>query len=469
MNTRLERATPESVGVPPAALLTLLRSLKELDSMNSVMILRHGKVCFECWWRPFAPDLRHILFSLSKSFTSLAVGFARAEGRLALDDRLVDFFPERAAAVADPKMRRVTLRHLLTMASGHAACARPAMLADPEGDWARGFLSSKLDWEPGSRFAYNSAATYMLAAVVRRLTGANVREYLIPRLFAPLGVVPGMWERCPRGTDVGGWGLYLRTEDIAKFAQLLLQGGVWEGRQILPADYLREATAKQIDNSMNEAPDWKVGYGYQFWQSRHGYRGDGASGQYAVVLPEEDMAIATTAGLSDMQRVLDLIWDLLLPALRPAPLPDDPAGREALAAETLTLAVPLAQGDLARRRPPLAWDFAPNPAGISRAEFACADDFCSLVFTTPRGKETVRAGFGHDLDNVLQLQDHLPRRVMASAAWTAPEVLEMHLCCYETSFREIFRVNFADAAHPLAGACRFNTFRAPFLPELTVR
>ncbi len=467
MRTSLERATPESVGVPPTALATLLRSLKELDSLNSLMILRHGKVCFECWWRPFAPDLRHILFSLSKSFTSMAVGFARAEGRLGLDDLLVDFFPERSAAVTDPKMRRVTLRHLLTMSSGHAACARQAMFADPDGDWVRGFLSSTLDWEPGSRFAYNSAATYMLAAVVRRLTGANVREYLIPRLFAPLGVVPGTWERCPRGTDVGGWGLYLRTEDIAKFAQLLLQGGVWEGREILPADYLREATAKQIDNSMNEAPDWKCGYGFQFWRGQHGFRGDGAAGQYAVVLPEEDMAIATTAGLSDMQQVLTRFWDLLLPALRPAPLPDDPAGRAVLAELTRSLAIPLAVGDVARRHAPAAWDFAPNPAGIARVEFACEGDACSLVFVTPRGRETLRAGFGHGLDNRLRLQDHMERRVMASAAWTAPEVLELHLCCYETSFREVFRLDFADAAHPLTGSCRFNTLRAPFLPELT--
>lgn len=470
MSRHLSRSTPESVGIPSPVLTRLVAELKKLDSLNSIMILRHGHVCAEGWWKPYSPDIPHILFSLSKSFTSVAIGMAQSEGLLNISDTLISHFPDYDGVVADPRMRSVTLRNLLTMASGHAACARPQMIADPDGDWVRGFLSSKLDFEPGSRFAYNSAATYMLAAVLRKAAGMNVREYLMPRLFEPLDITPGMWECCPKGTNAGGWGLYLKTEDIAKFAQLLLDGGVRDGRQLIPADYLREATSKQIDNSMNEAPDWKVGYGYQFWKSRHGFRGDGASGQYAIVLPEQDIAIATTAGLSDMQRVLTLIWDILLPAVTCDTLPENPPARRELAAILDTLSIPLASGDLTRRHPPAAWRFQPNDAGIMEVSISFGEKDCLLEFHSRHGLEKLHAGFGFNCDNLLQLNDQFPRRTAANAAWLSDTVLEIALCCYEASFRGVFRIDFSSAEKPLTSNCCYNTFRTMFLPpELTAK
>ena len=283
MIQQLPRSTPESVGIPSGTLIRLIEELKKLDSMNSIMILRRGKVCAEGWWKPYEPGIPHILFSLSKSFTSVAVGLAQEEGRLSIADTLISHFPEYDGDVTDPRMRRVTLRNLLTMASGHASCARPAMLADPDGNWVRGFLASRLEFEPGSHFAYNSAATYMLAAVLRKVTGENVREYLIPRLFAPLGITPGIWECCPRGTNTGGWGLYLKTEDLAKLGQLYLQKGQWNGRQLVPAEWIAEASARQVESLpagmspqmvkkaglTTKNSDWLQGYGYQLWRCRH--------------------------------------------------------------------------------------------------------------------------------------------------------------------------------------------------------
>ncbi len=465
----LPRSTPEAVGIPSETLIRLITELKKLDSLNSIMILRRGRVCAEGWWKPYAPEIPHILFSLSKSFTSCAVGIAQEEGLLRISDPLLSYFPDYDGVVTDPRMRRVTLRNLLTMASGHASCARPAMLADPDGDWVRGFLASKLDFEPGSRFVYNSAATYMLAAVLRKVSGRNVREYLIPRLFDPLGITPGMWECCPKGTNVGGWGLYLKTEDLAKFAQLLLDGGIRNGKQLIPADYLREATARQIDNSMNEAPDWKLGYGYQFWQSQHGFRGDGASGQNALVLPEQEIALVTTAGLANMQNILTPIWEILLPSLASGPLPENPSGNKELSALLNSLSIPPASGDLTRRHAPAQWEFLPNEAGITRLAITFGEKECLLEFHSKHGVEQLRAGFGFNCDSRIQLNDHLPRRTAASAAWLDSSILELQLCCYETSFREVFRIDFSSTDQPLTGSCRFNTFRNPFLPDLRTK
>lgn len=176
-------------------------------------------------------------------------------------------------------------------------------------DWAAAFFQSPLAYRPGERFVYNSGATYMLSALLRRVTGQSLTAYLRPRLLEPLGFGERNWETCPKGIEVGGWGFYATTEELARFAQMLLQGGKWQGRQLVPADYLKMATSFQIDNSMNDQPDWRVGYGFQFWRCRHNaFRGDGAFGQYALVMPEQDAVLAITSGLRNMQQVLDLVW-----------------------------------------------------------------------------------------------------------------------------------------------------------------
>ena len=169
-------------------------------------------------------------------------------------------------------MRQVTLRNLLTMASGHESC--PLLRLHPQKDWVQGFLESELVYDPGTRFVYNSAATYMLAAVLRKTTGQNVIDFLQERLFLPLGIRAEKWDSCPMGTNIGGWGFWLKTEDLLRFGRLLLNNGNWNGKQLIPADYVKEATRFQIDNSTNEQPDWKLGYGYQFWRtSFNAFRG----------------------------------------------------------------------------------------------------------------------------------------------------------------------------------------------------
>jgi hypothetical protein len=265
--SRLERGVPEAHGVSSKGLAAAISALEGFSSINSVMIMRHGVVLAEGWWHPYAPQYPHKLFSLSKSFTSTAIGMAIAEGLFTLDDPLSRYFRDKMPAELTPRLEAMTVRHLLTMSSGHACCPLAAIVhSEHRRDWQRGFFAMPLAHDPGSRFAYNSTATYMLAALIYRRAGMNVLDYLMPRLFAPLGIAQPTWDCCPAGINIGGWGLKLCTEDIAKFGQLYLQQGQWQGQQIVPAEWVAMATSKQISNDMNKEPDWKQGYGFQFWR-----------------------------------------------------------------------------------------------------------------------------------------------------------------------------------------------------------
>lgn len=465
--------SPEELGIPSSALCDVLNELdrkvclNKSDSMHGIMVLRHGKLAMEGWWAPCSPDIPHALFSVSKTFVSMAIGLAQQEGRLNLSDPICSFFPEYDSDITDGKMRQVTIRHLLTMASGHDADACPSMFSEPRGNWVRGFLSSQLALAPGERFTYNSAGTYMLSAIIRKTTGVNVREYLQPRLFEPMAMQPGMWECCPRGINKGGWGFYLRTEDLAKFGQLLLQKGQWEGKQLLPADYLAEATSKQISNDpMGYFPDWIVGYGYQLWISRHGFRVDGASGQFAVVVPEYDLVIATNAGTSVTQNLLEVFWDTLLPALSPSPLPANPDNEKRLRQACRSLSLPILPRPEVLQPLPLAiLEFQDNQDGLHSLELAYEKDSCLLCFHTARGLETLQAGFGHYCSNSLQLRDEYKRLVEACATWEDRKLC-LTLKYPETSVTEFWTLDLGATPRTLACLCAESTFRPSSLPEL---
>jgi CubicO group peptidase (beta-lactamase class C family) len=316
----LPRASPESQGVASAAVAAVVAGLDAIPHVHTVTILRHGHVIGETTWAPYDRDAPHLLFSVSKSFTAMAVGFAIEEGLVALDDRVVDLLAEFAPASVSDELREVRIRHLLEMTVGHET--EPADWH--EGDWARTILAAPLAHPPGVHWTYNTAATYLLAVIVQQAADARLVDYLRPRLFDPLGFGEITWEQSPQGYDVGGYGMSARPEELAAFGQLLLQRGAWNGEQVIPAAWVDTATSVHADNSANGgAPDWLQGYGYHFWRCRHGgYRADGAFGQYVVVLPEHDAVIAITGGLADMQVPLDVVWDALIPALEGAPAQD---------------------------------------------------------------------------------------------------------------------------------------------------
>lgn len=228
----LLRATPESQGISSAAIREFVEAADEqVQSMHSFMLVRHGKVVAEGWWAPEAADKPHILWSLSKSFTSTAVGLAVAEGKLDIDDKVLSFFPEDAPVEPSEKLKAMRVRDLLTMSTGHAA--EPWWSGDEV--WTKRFFAEPVVHEPGSTFRYNTPATYMQSAIVQKVTGQTIVDYLTPRLFEPLGIQKPTWDKSPQGISIGGYGLYLKTEDIAKFGQLYLQKGTWNGKQLIPA------------------------------------------------------------------------------------------------------------------------------------------------------------------------------------------------------------------------------------------
>ncbi|NEA36704.1 serine hydrolase [Streptomyces sp. SID13031] len=313
----LPRSTPESQGLSAAALEAFVAALDASDQeLQTVILVRHGQVVLEEEWAPYRIADRHLLFSVSKSFTSMGIGLLVEAGKLSIDDPVVSFFgaDERPGKISD-NLAAMKLRHLLTMTTGHAQDTIEALGRDQR--MARNFLSLEVAHEPGAPFVYNTGATYMLSAILQKVTGETLLDYLRPRLFEPLGATEAIWEISREGITKGGWGLSLSTDSLARFGQLLLQRGSWEGKQVIPAAWIDEATKKQVDNSNQDNPDWQEGYGYQFWRARNNaYRGDGAFGQFCLIFPEHDAALIVTSASPDMQAVTDIVWAHLLPALQ---------------------------------------------------------------------------------------------------------------------------------------------------------
>ena len=323
------RATPESQGIASAAIEKYVKACeKELKGIHSFVLVRHGSVVAEGYWAPFSADRTHLLYSLSKSFTSTAAGFLVDDGKLDLDERLVDIFPEYAPENPDRNMAEMRVRDLLTMNAGQD---KQATGKDPSGDWVKAFLNNKTERRPGSGFKYDSCVTHVVAAIVEKKTGMKLMDFLQERLFSKLGI-EGAWSNTsPTGVACGGWGMNMKTRDIAKFGQLYLNEGEWNGERILSREWVRLATSHQTRTDRKGEGDWNQGYGFQFWRCRHNsYRAAGAYGQFVVVMPDKDAVIAMTAGLSDMAKELGLVWKHLLPAMQEAPLPENPAAQAAL-------------------------------------------------------------------------------------------------------------------------------------------
>ncbi|WP_146819835.1 serine hydrolase domain-containing protein [Actinotalea fermentans] len=437
---RLPRALPSEQGVPARALLRFLDSLEQGGpELHSLMVLRRGHVIAEGWWHPYRRELGHQLFSLSKSFTSTAVGFARAEGLLSLDDLVLDHLGDLAPARPDPRLARMRIRHLLTMTTGHVTATDVRVFGTPR--WAKAFLALPLEAEPGTEFLYNTPATYLLSFLVQRLTGQRVLEYLRPRLLAPLGIEGATWEQSPEGVDTGGFGLTLATEDLACFGQLYLQDGVWEGTRVLPEGWVAEATARHTDSHILE-PDWAQGYGYQFWRCQPPgiYRGDGAFGQFCVVMPEAQAVVVATSGTPHLQGVLERMWEHLVPALageQEVGADLEPAAEAELAARLAGLRIAPPSGDavpahtLAGRRIEVAGDAEVRAVVVGPEGLGTGEGTTVTLELADGGSRTLAVGAGQWAERAVRPRrgqgafagrvEDGPLPVVAAAAWTAPD------------------------------------------------
>lgn len=334
----LPRSTPEAQGVRSQGISGFVDAVDKINTLHSFMIVRHGHVIAAGWWKPEAANKPHVLWSLSKSFDSTAVGLAIAEGKLSLDDNVLKFFPAETPAEASDNLKAMKVCDLLTMSCGHDVETKIPNNAPT----VKEFLSLPVPHTPGTHFQYNTYGSYMLSAIVTKVTGQTVLDYLKPRLFEPLGIENPVWDASPEGPSLGGYGLYLCTEDIAKFGQLYLQKGQWNGRQILPESWVAQATSRQVPNDKaghaKIGVDWQQGYGFQFWRCTHdAYRGDGRAGQLCAVIPAQDLVVAITADANAFQTEMNAIWDHLLPACTASPLPENATTQEQLAQKSASL------------------------------------------------------------------------------------------------------------------------------------
>lgn len=286
-------------------------------TLYAVIVTKDGQRLGEHYWRS---DLRLNIHSLSKSFTSCAVGMALEEGLIhSLDDRVIDYFPEKLDKEPGEFLQKMTIRSLLTMSSGHE---KPLLMsATRDGledmDWVHYFLNQPLCREPGKVFSYDTGCTFIVSAILEKQSGQHLTQYLKPRLFDPLGIRNPQWFTSPDGIALGGAGLHINCDEITRFAQVLLDGGVYKGQRLVPKGYLDIATNKQIDNY--GTGDWGMGYGFQFWRCKwpDAYRGDGAYGQFALILPNENAHVCITSHEEkDTAGILNSVWEEIAPQLQ---------------------------------------------------------------------------------------------------------------------------------------------------------
>ena len=479
LGNRLGRSRPEALGVNPGGILDFLRAVESSPiRLHSLMVLKRGHVVAEGWWMPYAPMWRHTLYSLSKSFTSTAVGLAVAEGRFGLEDRVTTFFPDDLPGSIGPNLAAMRVKDLLMMGAGHAGDSLFGKeFTVKEANWTRSVLARPVEYFPGTHFSYNNGATYLCSAILQQTTGQTVLEFLTPRLFKPLGIVGADWELNPRGINPGAWGLRVRTEDIAKLGQLYLQRGMWQGKRVLSEAWVEEATRAQIQNASNPDPaknetnDWAQGYGYQFWRCRHGaYRGDGAYGQYCIVMPKQEAVIAITSETPDMQAVLNEVWTHLLPALdgnfaggagsQGAELRRKLAGL-ALAHPIGKTTSPVAEG----------WNhttarFATNALGMESVSFWFRGNHLRVTLKDGKGAHEIEAGW----QSWRSGQSRLPVQGLHLALAAEPGVLAVSSRAAWTDDRTLtLRMQFVETAHHQSLIFRFegNQVRLEFKRSLS--
>jgi CubicO group peptidase (beta-lactamase class C family) len=387
----LPRSIPEAEGVSSKAIITFLDSAATSRfEFHSFMFLRHGKVISEGWWNPYGPDLKHTLNSASKSFTSTAVGFAIQEKKLNLDDKVISFFPEYLPDTVSVFLSQLRIRDLLSMSTGQRR--EPQLTGDEI--WVKSFLAMPVLSEPGSVYRYSSVASYVLSAIVTKVTGQKVIDYLTPRFFEPLGIEGMDWETDAYGINTGGWGLRLKTEDLAKFGQFYLQKGKWNGKQLLPEKWIEEATSLKLyqrpemtQSKRDSSRDDVQGYGYQFWRARNNsYMANGANGQFVLVIPDKDAVIVFTADSPDMFGELDLVWKYLYPGIQDEALPLDEISSADLKGRLASLALPVpvknSNDAITSVISGKTFIFAQNDKNIQSISFRFKDDLILLNMKT---------------------------------------------------------------------------------------
>jgi len=468
------RSIPECEGVDSRSVDAFLDRVEEKAfELHSFMLCKGATVIAEAWWSPYRADRRHMLHSLTKSVGAMGVGIAIGQGYFNLDTPVISFFSDELPPQVSPNLAMMTVRHLLTMTTGHATGISGGEWRTIRTSWVREFFKEPVVERPGSRFIYSSASSYMLSAIVQKTTGRTLRDYVDEFVFRPLGIDNFEWDASPEGITSGGNGLSLTTEAIATIGVLHLQHGEWRGRQVLPKAWVDAATSPHLkevwmgafdgrrmqaggEESADAGGERHRGYGYQWWIGPDGaYYAYGIFGQYCVVLPRENAVIAFTAAIpAPESRLLELVWSDLAPALAGREARPDAPDAASLTKRLASLAFappPYRASNLQQRISGGMYLFEPNAEEAVSCSFNFTDDACQFVLTDARGTHAVKAGLGFWIEaqttmtgNKLHHQyqpSHL--EVAASGTWLSADVFEMTWIYPETAFRDSVRCTFA--------------------------
>lgn len=462
-STRIPRADrPEDVGVSSAGIADFIRCCEENGIENhSLMIIRHGKVAYEAWRAPYRADIPHTMYSVSKSITATAAGFAVSEGLLTVDTKLIDIFPEYKEGKPDEDLENITLHSLMTMTAGKNV----SLLADKTSKyWVRDFIETKQHYKPGEAWSYISENTYCVAAMIARVTGMTVTEYLKPRLYEPLGIESYQWERDPAGIETGGWGLFLKTEDLAKVALCYLNGGKYNGKQIIPEEWVKLASANHTEG-IKDSPE--EGYGYFIWcmtNSEGAYRFDGMFSQFAVVYPEYDAVVVMTDNEINEPKTLTCLNQYFpdcffngeapkaeeiagfepLPEIAPQERPHDLEGF--ISGKTIKLTpnpVLTASGfPLSVLTFPAIYMSADKAGPIDNIKFSFYENECTMYWTEGDESNVIHIGLdGKARESRIKL-GKLKYTASSTAAWTEKNVLEVWIRTLETVTQRILKFTF---------------------------
>lgn len=385
-NTALPRSTPAQEGVDANAVRVFVDSLMNVPEtdIHHVMVVRHGKVIAEAHPAPFMKDDVHTLYSCSKTFTMLAIGMLVDDGKLSVNDKVIDLLPDKAPVEKSDALKAMTVKHLLTMTAG----ITPALELRQEGDdWVRIWLA-----QPVTKlgiFQYDSFCTFMLSAIVQRITGKTLLEFLNERFFHPLGIYEADWEECPDGINVGGWGLRLTAESMAKAGICMMNGGKWQGKQLISAKWIDEASQAHTNysNPGSKPTDTNQGYCYQMWRCLlpDAFRADGAYGQFIVMSPECDLVVVITGVSNNTGKELACIWNHLIPGIKDAPLPDDEKAQRHLADRHATVSLKMLMGDKSNGKKRITLSLGDNARNYKTMQFDYGENHCDITLTSNDG------------------------------------------------------------------------------------
>ncbi|CAN5507090.1 hypothetical protein BH23BAC1_BH23BAC1_24460 [soil metagenome] len=450
----LPKATPEELGISSEGIHDLITAWEnEIEAVHSFMLLRNGKVVAEGWWKPYKKEDPHVLFSLSKSFTSAAIGIAENEGLLSVDE-VVSFFPDDLPENPSDYLKAMRVKDLLTMSTGQRTDTYGAMATAKDNNRVKTFLALPVEQKPGTLFIYNTGATYILSAILQKVTGMKLVDYLQPRLFDPLGIIEPKWEEGPEGISFGGFGLFLPTEAIAKFGQLYLQKGVWNGKQLIPEEWILQSTSRQVSNGSDPTGNWDQGYGYQFWQNpKYGYRADGAFGQLCLVFPEQNMVLAATSGTKDMNNLMNLVWEKLMPAVKDEPLPENKIAQDNLKQKLNQLNVSPVAGikapSMESKVSGKTFHLEDNEQGISSIKLSFTKNNPYIEFAAEQENHIIYFGNGSwkygetkfRKEDTFSTDDK--HKIATSGGWISDDIFEIAISYHETQLITKLRFKFS--------------------------